>query len=181
MPNPIGTNKLESTPQLPKRAPRGKVDVTQQHIDEGIRRNSSYCAIAEAIKLAFPQASKVSVDLQTIRWSDRAKGLRYQYLTPPVSQKYLLTFDDGIKCRPFSFNLRGAHTSTAQFIVHIDGKKKQKRRHKLGRKRMLPPDAGSPAEVFGGNPAPVSRSVATYRRFGLRAYTLERTEDITAK
>ena len=178
MSNPAGTNKLATL--LPKRAPRGKVDILQEHIDEGIRRNSSYCAIAEAVKLAFPQASKVSVDLQTIRWSDREKGLRYQYLTPPIAQQYLLNFDDGIKCRPFSFNLRGAHTSTAQFIDRSGGKAKIKRRHRLGRKRILPPDDGKPSETFGGSPAPVSKSIATYRRFGLRAYTLERAKDITA-
>ena len=140
---------------IQKRAPRGTVNVLQEHIDEGIRKSSTHCAIAEAVRLAFPQATEVFVDLQTIRWSDRARGFRYTYLTPPIAQQYLLHFDAGVKCRPFSFNLRGATTSSVRVIVRRgDGKKTEKLRHRLGRKRLLPPDAGSPSEVYGGGKPP---------------------------
>ena len=96
------------------------------------------------------------MDLQTIRWSDKAKGFRYTYLTPPVAQQYLLHFDQGVKCRPFSFNLRGAQTSSVRIIERRNGKIKEKLRHRLGRKRLLSPDAGSPPEVYGGGVNPAS-------------------------
>ena len=37
----------------------------------------------------------VSVDMATIRASDRKAGVRYVYLTPPAAQHLLLSFDQG--------------------------------------------------------------------------------------
>jgi hypothetical protein len=64
--------------------------------------------IAEAVKVAVPGASKVSVDLQTIRFTDLEKRLRYVYLTPRQAQLALVSFDQGIHTDPFSMVLRGA-------------------------------------------------------------------------
>jgi hypothetical protein len=57
--------------------------------------------IADGLKAAMPKATDVSVDLATIRFSDRESGRRYIYLTPPVAQVSLLKFDHGEKPEPF--------------------------------------------------------------------------------
>lgn len=84
------------------------VDVTEADIERAIPADSGHCAIADAIQRQLPGASKVSVDLQTIRWSDRAAGVRYVYLTPRVAQALLLDFDNGDReyCQPLSFRLQ---------------------------------------------------------------------------
>lgn len=76
-------------------APRPTVQVTRQIIEAAKRRDSSHCMIAEAIKLAVPNATSVAVDLQTIRWTDRERNLRYIYLTPRIGQINLVKFDQG--------------------------------------------------------------------------------------
>jgi hypothetical protein len=93
--------------------PRVHVAVKAETINTSMRANSSHCMIAEAIKLAVPEAKHVAVDISTIRWSDPAKGLRYVYLTPRVAQEALVDFDEGTPPSPFSFILRGAHVSRA--------------------------------------------------------------------
>ena len=66
----------------------------EQH-ERAIRSNSGGCLIADAIKQQYPHLSAISVDMATIRVSDRAKGLRYTYLTPSTAQHVLLAFDQG--------------------------------------------------------------------------------------
>jgi hypothetical protein len=83
------------------RAPRIDFNVTQDVIDRATKRDSSHCMIAEALIEAYPQATYVSVDLATIRWTDEAAGLRYIYLTTPTAQRALLGFDQGIAVEPF--------------------------------------------------------------------------------
>lgn len=57
--------------------------------------DSGACVIADAIKEQYPQFSAVSVDMATIRVSDRKKGYRYTYLTPEPAGLILLAFDQG--------------------------------------------------------------------------------------
>jgi hypothetical protein len=82
--------------------------VTQRHIDEAIPKDSSHCMITEAIKEALPNAKFVSTDLQTIRWTDPQKKLRYIVLTPQLAQIRLIAFDQGDldNLEPFEFTLR---------------------------------------------------------------------------
>lgn len=90
-------------------SPRVTVEITPEIIEAAKRRDSGHCMIAEAIKRVVPGASGVSVDLATIRWTDREKGLRYIYLTPRIGQLSLLQFDQGDnEIEPFSFQLRTA-------------------------------------------------------------------------
>lgn len=70
-------------------------EVTPEIIEQATARNSGHCVVADAIKLAIPTASKVSVDLQTIRFSVPETGKRYIYLTPQPVQNILLDFDQG--------------------------------------------------------------------------------------
>lgn len=94
-------------------SPRITVEVTQDIIDTSAVKDSSHCMIAEAISRTVPNATYVSVDLATIRFTDRAAGVRYIYLTPRGAQQALLEFDDGEKPEAFKFNLRDAHVVAA--------------------------------------------------------------------
>lgn len=75
------------------------IRIQKKHIDGAVARDSNKCAIAEAIRDAYPRFSRISVDISTIRVSDRARGLRSMYFTPPVLQRYILNFDRGNKAQ----------------------------------------------------------------------------------
>jgi hypothetical protein len=67
--------------------------------------------IAESLKASLPYATYVSVDIQTIRFSDKANGARYVYLTPRIAQEALVKFDAGEEVEPFRCELRDPHIS----------------------------------------------------------------------
>lgn len=94
--------------QRPVRAPQLNFEVTAEIIEESIPKESSHCMIADALKAAMPNASYVSVDLATIRFTDRAAGRRYIYLTPRTAQQALIAFDQGERPGPFTIR---AHAS----------------------------------------------------------------------
>jgi hypothetical protein len=75
-------------------------------IEESARRDSSHCMIADALRAAVPSAKWVSVDLQTVRFTDTTSRVRVVYLTPRRAQEALIRFDQGEKCEPFRFFLR---------------------------------------------------------------------------
>lgn len=93
------TSRLRGLPQI-------EITVGEETITTAVQRDSRHCWIAESIALAYPDASSVTVDLQSIRISNRAKRLRYLYLTPPACQRALIDFDRGLKPEPFSFSLK---------------------------------------------------------------------------
>lgn len=92
-------------------SPRFRLEVPADVIESSKARDSSHCMIAEAVKRARPDATHVSVDLQTIRFTDPKKHLRYSYLTPRVAQLSLISFDQGETPQPFSFRLAGAQVT----------------------------------------------------------------------
>ncbi len=71
----------------------------------GTIHSSSSRVIIQAIKAAHPGARRVFVDLQSIRFSDRKKGLRFTYWTPEVVQRALMRMDCGNPVEPFAFDL----------------------------------------------------------------------------
>ena len=83
-----------------------RVRIRKEHVDQAIRKNAHHCMIAEAIREEVPNATAVIVDLQSIRWSDAASGVRYFYFTPPQAQQALLRFDEGEAVEPFNIDLR---------------------------------------------------------------------------
>lgn len=89
---------------------RGRVHIPIEAdlIATGTQRHSAYCVIAEAIRRALPHVTAVSVDLQTIRWSDKTKGLRYIWLTPVNGQQFIVDYDQGHRERlnPLTLILR---------------------------------------------------------------------------
>jgi hypothetical protein len=93
---------------------RAEIAVEQGHIDEALRANSSHCAIAMAIAAAVPHARRIAVDLQTIRWTDPKRGVRYVFLTPHVAQtEVIIPFDQGEECHPVTFKMRPAFVTRA--------------------------------------------------------------------
>lgn len=93
-------------PRTRVRAPHLRVAIDNETIEGSVRRSSSHCMIAEAVRAAAPQFVSVTVDLSTIRFTDKERRLRFVYLTPRVAQVALIDFDRGVKPEPFSFVLR---------------------------------------------------------------------------
>jgi hypothetical protein len=119
-------------------APVLKVDVTQEVIDHSVAKDSSHCMIAEAIAVAYPNASFISVDLATIRFTDLTAGFRYIYLTPRHAQAALLDFDQGNKPVPFKFNV-----AAAQIVASGSGEKKARAAARMEKLRTT--DESEPA------------------------------------
>jgi hypothetical protein len=67
--------------------------VTDEDIERAVPRDSSACLIAQAVQRTYPEATRIDVDLQTIRYTLR--GQRYYRLTPRRAQDYLIAFDAG--------------------------------------------------------------------------------------
>jgi hypothetical protein len=98
---------------------RAGIAVRQQHLDAALRANSSHCAIAMAIKDAVPDAKHIAVDLQTIRWTNPKRGVRYCFLTPAVAQhSVIIPFDQGETCKPVTFRMKPA------FVVRMGAKRR---------------------------------------------------------
>lgn len=72
-----------------------EVAITPESYERAKKSASGGCLVADAIKAQYPHLSKVTVDMATIRASDRKEGVRYTYLTPPIAQHLLLAFDAG--------------------------------------------------------------------------------------
>ena len=146
-----------------KRRPRGPkltVKITPEIIERSKRANSKACMIAEAIKESFPEAKAVSVDLQTCRFTDHKRGLRYTYLTPRTGQKPLIDFDQGIHPEPFEMVLRNAH------VTRMKGSKKPNHDDGLSKPSMRKRKDGGINRVGGRAPA----QMRTTRRFGIKAF-----------
>jgi hypothetical protein len=99
---------------LAPRSPKLQVTVDAATITESIRRNSSHCMIAEAVKRTVPYATSVMVDLQSIRFTDKDRGLRYSYLTPRHAQLAIIAFDQGNRPKPFKMELAGGAVRRAR-------------------------------------------------------------------
>lgn len=149
------------------------LDVTQEIINAAIPRDSSHCVIADALKAAVPDAQRVSVDLATIRFTDKASQKRYVYLTPAPAQALLVNFDQGKRTGPFTLKLG----KPAQIVpprtphpVEADTSAEAKRKRDARRKRVAITD-GNTVTVHGGRTPPLAALSSTRgrrRTFGLR-------------
>jgi hypothetical protein len=88
------------SPEAPRRqrypaAPHVTLNIAQEIIDVAVVADSSHCIYADAVKAACPWATHISVDVQTIRFTDPRRGLRYTYLTPRSAQIGIIKFDQG--------------------------------------------------------------------------------------
>jgi len=133
-------------------SPTVQLSITKKLIDEAVVGDSSHCMVANAVKQAIPHARHVSADIQSIRFSDPSKGVRYIYLTPRKAQEAILSFDRGNKPKPFRTTIRNAHVTEM-------GKKKSPK--KMVRRTKDGPR--STPMVVGGKPAPMGALSGTAR------------------
>ena len=144
------------------RGPSFTVSVTHAIMDHARIRDSSHCMIAMAIRDVRPDLKSISVDIQTIRFSDPAKGYRYSYLTPRIVQEAIINFDDGVMPEPFEFKLMGAHVTL--MTVHPKVQTPRSSGPMLASGGV---DSTRPRRV--GGPLPPRSSLARRREFGLKA------------
>lgn len=172
------------------RAVRVPVSVTSEMIQAAIPKDSAHCMIADAVLAAVPDAKKISVDLQTIRFTDPKKKVRYTYLTPRCAQVALVNFDQGRLVEPFDFKLRGGQVTLAgspktreragPTLSEEERARKAasaaKARQHIGKARLRA--AGNKvAEKIGGQTPPLQQTsdgvpFTRRRAFGLRALEL---------
>jgi hypothetical protein len=81
---------------------RIKINVTQEHIDKGIRGNTKYCPIARAVKQEG--FTDVDVDGETVDWADKC-GNYFSVTLPPIAEQFVHDFDDKMEVKPISFTL----------------------------------------------------------------------------
>ena len=124
--------------------------------------------IAEAVRVAYPTAHHISVDLQTIRLTDPDLGVRYTYLTPRSSQVALARWDAGIKPEPWDFQLRNGQTTLAGSRHIRQGDLEGEAKRLLRKARLSKPEpSGVVPDRVGGRPPP-SSGYSKRRAFGLR-------------
>lgn len=167
------------------RAPQLDCEVTKEILATARIADSSHCMSAAAVLAARPNAFKISVDLQTIRFSDRIRRLRFIYLTPRLVQQAIVLWDQGQKVEPFSFRLTGGHVTTmfknrkllAGIKTTEDGpqpttvlatKKRDNTPANLARQGLRMHTGHTPTRV-GGRAPPVDIPFSRRRAFGLRA------------
>lgn len=147
------------------------VSVTEGLIEEAMHADSSHCMIAEAVKVAVPTAKLLSVDLQSIRYSDVKKGERYAFWTPPVAQRALILFDQGEKPEPFAFRLRVFQKTPIRARAGQPNTKK--RPASAGPAKPLKSAAARGSVIVAGGGLPPVANLAfgkgRRRAFGLRA------------
>ncbi len=82
-------------PRKKRTSPTLTIRITAEQHARAVASASGGCLIADAIREQYPHLTGITVDMATIRVTDRKEGLRYTYLTPPQAQHCLLSFDQG--------------------------------------------------------------------------------------
>ena len=83
------------------------IEVTQEDIDKAEPKKSGRCVVARAIARTIPEARRIEVDVQSVRYS--ADGERHVFMTPYPVTGYIVAFDAGEEIEPFKFRLNEAH------------------------------------------------------------------------
>ena len=83
---------------------RFDIEITERDIANGIREDSTKCVVAQAIARTIPDAMRIDVDTQSLRFTYFDQ--RLVYLTPPAVSEYVVAFDAGDPIEPFRFHLR---------------------------------------------------------------------------
>ena len=92
---------LEGSGKVPSR----KVPVTQEAIDNALRRNAHFCIIAQALKLIG--ARQIQVSQEGARFT--LGNVRYYYPLPAPSAAKLIGWDNGEDGEPFVVPFEGRH------------------------------------------------------------------------
>lgn len=117
-----------------------RISVSQKNINDGKKKDSKCCMIADAIKERYPAAQFISVDLQSIRFTDAKRRKRLVYLTPPIAQLALVKFDLGAKVSPFDFRVDSPATVRAinsRKPARTPSRLKSERKASLNRRKRL--------------------------------------------
>ena len=80
-----------------------KVEVTQRHINSGLKRDCNKCPVALVLKEIFPNASRIIVGGFAIDMY--ALGEEYFHNFPDSVGNFTLAFDDGKEVEPFAFEI----------------------------------------------------------------------------
>lgn len=137
------------------------LEITQEDIDNAMHRNSNRCAIADCITRTIPGASRVLVDLQTIRFT--VDGERRTYFTPRPAAQYLIMFDAGRTVAPRPLRLdkpvqvRKAGVGASTKVEGITTSEDTRR-------------GDNHVTKIGGSPMPRVQGRSARREFGSRSY-----------
>jgi hypothetical protein len=131
---------------------RWDIEVPDEIVDRAIQRDSSHCVLADAIRAAIPGASRISVDLQTIRIT--LDGQRFVWLTPRAAQEAIVDYDQGIRPTIKRFRLKSPQVTSSKSperatIIRGTG-------------------TGGSGEKRTGGRTPPKSGYGTLREFGLR-------------
>lgn len=139
--------------------------VRKEHIEGATKKDSHHCMIADAIKDKLG-AQYISVDTQTIRFTDPEHKERYFFLTPHVAQQMILKWDRGITVQPFAFEL-GQPVKIVTVKKKWTGSRKalKKARDKYEAKRRDPLAPRLAKKTMA------KAKVSRFREFGLRYWT----------
>jgi hypothetical protein len=164
-----------TTARVPGIGRRLEVEITAEVIDAATEADSSHCMIADAIRAQVRGAQRIAVDLQSIRFTDPKRGVRYLYLTPARAQVALLRFDQGEPVEPFVLKCpqpaQVTAAATRRVTTDDDGKKVEKRTSPSRRKKVATARKGAQPTVTGGVLPPngaLSNARGKRRSFGLR-------------
>lgn len=149
---------------MPRYPKRFELVITQEDIDGAMHRDSTRCAIADAIKRSIPGAERILVDLQTIRFS--IDGERRTYFTPESAARYLTEFDAGRTVKPRRFKF------PAPIQVRPSG-----RGTSTTTKGVETSDNGKQVTKIGGKALPRVQGRVATREFGRRMYPDNQVED----
>jgi hypothetical protein len=83
---------------------RWNIEVTADDIERAQVDDSYRCVVAQAVARTIPDATRIEVDVQTVRFT--RSGERLIYLTPYSVAGYVVAFDAGDEIHPFRFQLR---------------------------------------------------------------------------
>ena len=176
---------------------RIRVDVTERDIQKAKRGDSFKCVVMQAIARTIPDATRIDVDSQTIRFTER--DARYIYVTPAAVTGYVIAFDAGDPPEAFSFQLRHGRRVQANRRVLTDAGRQvhraaAKARHKARQSKPTPTaeemrQAASAAYTEakktvgdvplrqsdrGGRPAPPRVFKSNERHYGYRVMRINR-------
>lgn len=117
------------------------IPVTADTIANSIRGDSRRCMLRNAVAQAVPDAKRIQVDLQYIRFT-RADGYRRRYQTPAGAAYNLASFEAGDTIEPFTFSLRAGSVFDSTQGESKPGTPKAVRRWALDNGLLPPGQAG---------------------------------------
>ena len=138
---------------------RFKIEVTERDIERAHRSDSYKCVVAQAVARTIPDAVRVEVDLQTIRFTRVTTGERLLYLTPNIAAGYVVAFDAGDEIHPFEFRI-GKPVKTVRRVKTEAGKQKEREATRKARARKAAGESvPAVAMTPGADPALIAAAV----------------------